>query len=98
MTARTAYGLDTPRGMHWADLAACSRATNPGVDPEWWWPTPANHVVSANTLRALHVCRQHCPVQTACHGELCRQDRGSGWVAVHRIGDEESSSKEPDAD
>lgn len=67
MTARTAYGLETPRGFHWADLAACSPARNPGVDPEWWWPMPGQ--ASPETMRAAHICRAHCPVRVACHAD-----------------------------
>lgn len=63
MTARTAYGLDTQRGTHWADRAACSRA-NGAVDPEWWWPPQG--ASDADTLRALHICRTHCPVRHRC--------------------------------
>lgn len=62
MTARTAYGLDTQRGEHWANQAAC---ISPTVDPEWWWPV--NGPLSQDGRRALHICRVHCPARVDCH-------------------------------
>lgn len=61
MTARTAYGLDAPRGAHWAENAACG---SPLVDPEWWWPE--NGPLSIDGRRALHICRAHCPGRAGC--------------------------------
>lgn len=63
MTARTAYGLDTPRGTHWAESAACG---TPLVDPEWWWSETAGPLTQ-DGRRALHICRTHCPARVACH-------------------------------
>jgi hypothetical protein len=62
MTARTAYGLETPRGAHWADRAACG---SPKVDPEWWWPVE-HGAPTAYTRLAVHICRQHCAVRVDC--------------------------------
>lgn len=66
MTARTAYGLDTPRGTHWEDRAACA---HPQVDPEWFWPV--EHGMAASTTRlAVHICRRHCPVLAQCRQDV----------------------------
>lgn len=62
MTARTSYGLDTPRGTHWTADSACH---GPGVDPDWWWPTE-HGTPTAATRMAVHICRQHCPVIGRC--------------------------------
>ena len=59
---RSAYGLDTPRGEHWGDRAACA---GPKVDPEWWWPVE-HTLAAANTRLAVHICRRHCPVRAQC--------------------------------
>lgn len=67
MTARTAHGLDTPRGTHWADEAACNRINNRAVDPEWFWPE--NGLLGQDGMRALHICLSHCPVRARCHAE-----------------------------
>lgn len=62
MSARTAYGLDTPRATHWEQRAACGSRH---VDPEWFWPVE-NGPAAANTRLAVHICRQHCPVRVQC--------------------------------
>lgn len=103
MTARTAYGLETPRGMHWADLAACSRAANPGVDPEWWWPPQG--ASSPDTLRAQHICRVHCPVLAQCDRDAVDVPPthpcvagGRRYVAVSGGGGRVAASKVVDPD
>lgn len=63
MSARTSYGLDTPRGFHWDERAACS-PINGDVDPDWWWPPERKFDADAKV--ALHVCRFHCPVRVQC--------------------------------
>lgn len=60
--ARSAHGLDTPRGTHWETRAAC-RPGQP-VDPEWWWPIATS--LAEDAARALHICRTHCPVMDQC--------------------------------
>lgn len=96
MTARTAYGLDTPRGTHWEARAACG---HPEVDPEWWWPVE-HTVASGNTRLAVHICRSDCPVRAQCHapavetpqrhpvvvgGRRYVADGGTGRGRVHAV-------------
>ena len=94
MTARTAYGLDTPRGTHWSNNAACG---TPLVDPDWWFPPERSW--GSDAARALHICLSHCPVRAGCDRDAVENPQGHPCVRggrrwVHRNADVVQSGME----
>jgi hypothetical protein len=55
---RSAYALDTPRGVDWRTRGAC------GDNPDLWSST-----VPAALGMAVHICVRHCPVRFVCARE-----------------------------
>lgn len=55
------YGLDARTDLHWSHDAACAQ---PGVDPDLWHTNTNPDWQQVGS--AIHICRQHCPVQQEC--------------------------------
>jgi hypothetical protein len=76
----TAWGLDTDRGGHWDQRAACA---NPDYDPVWWdVPAPTDildrYAATDRAGGALKVCAG-CPVRRQCAADAER-DRPQGVI------------------